>query len=267
MAPNFTAKAEHGTGSLPPPGVGKTRSGPELLADNRRFYDLLWSGAKLVEPERFNTWPLVQSLLPKTGRRLEVAPGLRPRLPLEGTQFLDISAPALAALRARGADVILGQAASLPFADATFDLVCALDIVEHVDDDDGVLTELSRVAASGATLILSTPLHPARWNRFDDFVGHQRRYEPARLLEKLAEHHFEVAGSAAFGMQPRSSWLLNLGMWWLTHFREHAMWWYNKVFMKFGLRTQLPLEISPGMIPTEFVDEILLICRRTDRIR
>jgi hypothetical protein len=146
-------------------------------------------------------------------------------------------------------------------------LVCALDIVEHVDDDDGVLTELSRVASAGATLILSTPLHAARWNRFDDFVGHKRRYEPAELLAKLAQHHFELDSSAAFGMQPRSSWLLDLGMWWLTHFREHAMWWYNKVFMRFGLRTQTPLDVSPGMIPTEFVDEILLICRRTDRIQ
>ncbi len=45
------------------------------------------------------------------------------------------------------------------------------------------------------------------------------------------------------------------------------MWWYNKVFMRFGLRTQTPLDVSPGMIPTEFVDEILLICRRTDRIQ
>jgi SAM-dependent methyltransferase len=239
-----------------------TRSANELVADNRRFYDLLWSGAELVEPERFNTWPLVQSLLPTIGPRLEVAPGLRPRLPLEGTHFLDISAPALAALRARGADVILGEVTSLPFADATFDLVCALDIIEHVDDDDQVLKELSRVAKAGATLILSTPLHPTRWNRFDDFVGHKRRYEPARLLSKLAEHHFVVDSSAAFGMQPRSSWLLDMGIWWLTHFRGHAMWWYNKVFMRFGLRTQTALEVSPGMIPTELVDEILLLCRR-----
>jgi len=37
----------------------------------------------------------VQSLLRPAGLRLEVAPGLRPRLPIEDTQFVDISAPAL----------------------------------------------------------------------------------------------------------------------------------------------------------------------------
>src|ERR1700684_588497 len=51
----------------------------ELLELNRRFYDLLWSGARLVEPQRFNTWPLVSSVLPGSRRQLEVAPGLRPR--------------------------------------------------------------------------------------------------------------------------------------------------------------------------------------------
>jgi hypothetical protein len=67
-----------------------------LLEANRSFYDGLWSGARLVAPERFNTWPLVRSLLAPQQRRLEVAPGLRPRLPLAGTHFVDISAPARA---------------------------------------------------------------------------------------------------------------------------------------------------------------------------
>jgi SAM-dependent methyltransferase len=243
----------------------RTRTAQELLADNRRFYDLLWSGAHLIEAEQFNTWPLVQSLLPESGRQLEIAPGLRPRLPIAGTQFVDISAPALRALQSRGADVAMGQVTSLPFADATFDLVCAMDIIEHVDDEDGAIGELGRVAKSGAAIILSTPLHPSRWNSFDEFVGHKRRYEPARLLEKLAEHHLIVERTAVFGMQPSSSRVLDIGMWWLTHFREHSMWWYNKVFMKWGLRMQPPLDMHEGMIATDAVDEILLVCRRRVR--
>ncbi len=235
---------------------------PRLVNENRRFYDGLWAAAQLVEPQRFNTWPLVQSLLPAGQSRLEVAPGLRPRLPIEGTQFVDISREALSKLRARGAEVAIGEVTSLPFGSAAFDLVCALDIVEHVENEDAALSELSRVARFGATLLLSMPLHPALWTRFDDFVGHKRRYEPERLAAKLAQHHLMLERSAVFGMAPRSSRLLDLGVWWLSHHRERAMWWYNHAFMPLGLRFQKTLQLNPGMVPTDGVDEVLLVCRR-----
>ena len=73
--------------------VGSDR---ERRETNSRFYDALWTDARLIEPERFNTWPLVGSLVAQHPRRLEVAPGLRPRLPIEGTHFVDQSAPAVA---------------------------------------------------------------------------------------------------------------------------------------------------------------------------
>ncbi|HTC15465.1 MAG TPA: class I SAM-dependent methyltransferase [Steroidobacteraceae bacterium] len=234
----------------------------DLLEKNRRFYDLFWSGASLVEAQRFNTWPLVQSLLPQAPRRLEVAPGLRPRLPILGTQFVDISIPALAALRGRGGQVVQGQVRALPFADQTFDLVCALDIIEHVDDDAGALAELTRVVRPGGMVLLSTPLHAARWTSFDEFVGHKRRYQPQQLLAKLAEHQLTIERSAVFGMQPRSSRLLDIGIWWLVHHRERAMWWYNRAYTHVALRLQKPLHLQPGMIATDDVDEILMVCRR-----
>ena len=242
-----------------PPAV---RNAGQLLDVNRKYYDSLWAEAHLVDPDRFNTWPLVQSLLPQGASRLEVAPGLRPRLPLEGTQFVDISLPALVKLRARGASATMSHVTSLPFASGSFGLVCALDIVEHVDDDDAALAEISRVTKTGALLMLSVPLHPARWTRFDEFVGHRRRYEPDRLWKKLAEHRLGVERSAVFGMQPRSSRLLDAGMWWLTHHREQALWWYNRAFMPLGLRFQKPLKLCTGTIGTDGVDEILMVCRK-----
>ena len=234
----------------------------ELRDANRLFYDSLWTDAQLVDPTRFNTWPLVRSLLAGSRRSLEVAPGLRPRLPIEGTHFVDFSAPALARLLARGARAALGLVTSLPFPDAGFDFVCALDIVEHVDDDHRALAELSRVAAPGAALLISVPLHASRWTAFDDLVGHRRRYAPDEIRALLAQHDFAVERSAAFGMQPRSSRVLDFGMWVLTHRRERAMWWYNRVMMPIGLRFQRPLAFETGLIDTQHVDEILLVCRK-----
>jgi len=238
------------------------RTQSELLEVNRHFYNALWSDARLIEPERFNTWPLVRSLLAPAQRRLEVAPGLHPRLPIENTQFVDISAAALGKLRARGGSGTLGSITALPYGGAGFDLICAFDVIEHVDDDERALAELARVAASGAALITSMPLHPAQWSGFDAFVGHRRRYEPAELMDKLARHGFAVERSAAFGMQPKSSRLIDLGMWFLIHQRELAMWTYNRVMMPLGVRFQKPLVLAPGLIDTAEVGEVLLLCRR-----
>jgi len=241
----------------------RSRSAAELLHANRRFYEGMWTDARLVMPQRFNTWPLVQSLLPFAPRRLEVAPGLRPRLPIEGTQFIDISEAALTRLRACGASAVLAQVSSIPFADASFDLVCAFDIVEHVDDDHAALAELARVAGAGARLLLSVPLHPTHWTAFDEVVGHRRRYEPQRLVAMLAEHGIAVERSAVYGMRPRSSRVRDTGMWWLEHHRERAMWWYNRVFMPLGVRLQKSLSFCTGMIDREDVDEVMLVCRRS----
>jgi len=238
------------------------RSDAELLRANKRFYEALWADARLIPPQRFNTWPLVTSLLPPARARLEVAPGLRPRLPITGTHFIDVSAAALARLRECGAHAVLASVTSIPFPDRTFDLVCALDIVEHIDDEDGALSELSRVAAPDAVLLLSVPLHPSHWSAFDELVGHRRRYEPERLLAKLSEYGIAVDRSAAFGMRPRSSHLVDRGMWWLAHHRERAMWWYNRVFMPLALRLQSALAFVPGMIGAEEIDEVLLVCRK-----
>jgi SAM-dependent methyltransferase len=236
----------------------------ELLAANRDFYEPLWRDARLVEPERFNTWPLVSQLVINATRHLEVAPGLRPRLPVNGTAFVDISMNALIKLAARSGRTVMASIGRLPFADGTFDLLCALDIIEHVDDDQRAMAELARVATIGATLLLSTPLHPDMWTPFDDFVGHRRRYEPKQIQALLQHHGFTIERSAVFGMKPRSSLLLDLGMWFLKHRRERAMRWYNRV-MPYTMRLQKSLKLHEGLINTDGIGEILFVCKRVSR--
>jgi SAM-dependent methyltransferase len=241
---------------------GRDAAGSALEQRNRRFYDQLWGAARLVPAERFNTWPVVAELSRACRRRLEIAPGLRPRLPLAGTVFADISPPALRALRAHGGHGVHASIAALPLASASFDLVCAFDIVEHVEDDQAAFAEIARVATPAATLLLSVPLHPENWTPFDAFVGHHRRYPPQALAANLQRHGFRIERSAVFGMQPNSSRLLDLGMWFLTHQRERAMWWYNRVFMPLALRRQPPLAWREGLIDDRAVDTIVAVCRR-----
>lgn len=247
---------------LPDPASMHTADQDRLLATNQRFYDELWKGSQLVEPDQFNTWPLVCQLNRDHYERLEVGPGMRPRLPIPDTHFADISEPALRTLRARGGHAQSALIGDLPYDDGRFHLICALDIIEHVEDDEQAMRELTRVAAPGARILLSTPLHPEHWTRFDDIVGHYRRYTPNRLFALLERHGLTIDQSAVFGMKPRSSLLTRLGMWFLQHHREIAMHYYNRYFMPLALKRQKALQLYPGMIPTKDVGEVFLVCRR-----
>lgn len=244
----------------PSPAVQDTSSTDR----NRVFYDRLWSGAKLIRPESFHTWKLFSQMAMQAGRRLEIGPGLRPRLPLEDTDFLDLSQEAVRQIRRAGGRACTGSASDiLPYDSATFGLVCALDIVEHVEDDRAVISEIARVSAPGARLIISAPLHEDRWIPFDDLVGHCRRYDPAVFFAMLADHGFTIEQSAGYGMQPKSSRLLNFGMRFLAWRPREGMWWYNNVFMPIGLVFQSELKFAPGTDHTRNLDEVLLICRKT----
>ena len=238
---------------------------PSAIAVNRPFYDALWSASYVVRPQRFNTWPLLSVLAQPAPARLEVGAGLRPRLPIAGTHFVDVSTPALARLKAGGGLATLGDITALPFPDCSFDLVCAFDIVEHVEDDRQVFRELGRVARDHAAVIFSVPLHPARWSAFDALVGHVRRYDPAELLALLGAHSLTLERSAGFGMEPRNRWLLDFAVWGLTTRRAQAMRWYNRFFLPLGLLLQKPLAWAPGLIDLAQIDEVVLVCRRRAR--
>lgn len=235
--------------------------GSSLEALNRRFYTELWSRARLVPPERFSTWPIVSSLAAAKPERLEIAAGLRPRLPIKGTCFLDLSPAALGPLVAVGGRCVCGTAAALPFPDAGFGLIAAFDVIEHVADDEAAFAELARVAADGAALLLSVPLHEAAWSGFDRAVGHARRYEPERLAAILTRHGFTVEQSAPFGMRPRFGWVAALGLWFLAHAPGHAMSLYNRTLL-LALRLQKEPELGKGLVACDRADGLLLLCRR-----
>ena len=250
-------------GALP---TASAQDAPRLaIDDNRRFYDALWSASYLVPPQRFNTWPLLSALTASVSARLEIGPGLHPRLPIAGTSFVDISQPALSLLKDRGGLATLGEITALPFPDGTFDLVCAFDIIEHIEDDRQVFRELSRITRDDAMVIFSVPLHPARWSAFDALVGHARRYDPDDLIAILEEHSLVPEQSAGFGMLPRSRWVIDFAVWGLIHRRVQAMRCYNGIFLPLGLLMQRRLTLASGLIDLVNVDELLLVCRRDGR--
>jgi len=236
----------------------------DVTAINRDFYDALWKRARVHRAEDFNTWPLIAGLLPTAPERLEIGPGLHPRVPIVGSYFVDISARAVERLKELGGSAVLGEITALPFPAERFDLVVACDVLEHVSDDARACGELCRVLKPGGRLIMSVPLHSERWTEFDALVGHARRYDVPALRVLLAEHGLMVEQSATFGMRPTHPGLLRHGMRWLSEHRETAMRWYNWILMPLGLKFQKRLHLRPGWIEATEADGMVLVCRRKD---
>ncbi len=239
---------------------------PENLTQiNQVFYERMWEQTTFYGPEHFNTWDVLSKLCENAPRRLEVGPGLRPRLPLNNTVFVDLSAAACARLQTKGATAQVGSLESLNFPENSFDLICVFDVIEHISDDHKVFSRLSQLLVDEGTLFFSVPLHPEAWTAFDTVVGHFRRYVPTDLQALLQTYGFEIQRSAVFGMQPRSKILQKLSSWWLTNHFEMAMSYHNRFFFPLGLKLQKTLQFHEGFLCDSDIDEVLLICRRQAR--
>ena len=106
---------------------------------------------------------------------------------------VDISEDALAFCRERGLDKVrLGAGEQLPYDDGTFDLVTALDVVEHMDDDLAGLREMRRVLRPGGRALLFVPTFMFLWGLQDDVSNHRRRYRLPELRRVLEQAGFEI---------------------------------------------------------------------------
>src|ERR1700681_393485 len=106
---------------------------------------------------------------------------------------VDVSPEALDFCRARGLkDVKQGAAETLPFADASFDLVTGLDVVEHLDDDIAGLREMCRVLSSDGRAVLFVPAFMFLWGVQDDISHHRRRYTLPELKQRLRDAGLKI---------------------------------------------------------------------------
>lgn len=66
-----------------------------------------------------------------------------------------------------------------------FDLVCAFEVLEHIENDERALAEWMSLVRPGGAILLSVPGDPDRFGAFDVQVGHYRRYTADGLRDLL----------------------------------------------------------------------------------
>lgn len=108
---------------------------------------------------------------------------------------------ALAYTRQRHPDIDVREGRlpdALPHESEGFDLVAALDVLEHVEDDRSSARALAAVVKPGGWLLVTVPAHQALWGSHDRRLHHLRRYGRADLLAMFDSGSLELVRFTAF---------------------------------------------------------------------
>ncbi|HEV8095170.1 MAG TPA: class I SAM-dependent methyltransferase [Burkholderiales bacterium] len=108
---------------------------------------------------------------------------------LEGLRF--------ARTRVDSARLVQMDARCVPFADE-FDAIGMFDVIEHIDEDQAVLSQVSRALRPGGILLITVPQHRFLWSPADEHAGHARRYTRAELVQKVEHAQFRVLRCTSF---------------------------------------------------------------------
>jgi len=79
-----------------------------------------------------------------------------------------------------------------------FDVICAFDVVEHIENDELVLKNLYRAVKPNGGILLTVPQHPGLWSQVDEYACHKRRYKIKELQEKVQKAGFRLVDTTSF---------------------------------------------------------------------
>lgn len=87
----------------------------------------------------------------------------------------------------------------------SFDTVFALNVIEHIEDDQLAVANCYKLLAPGGHLILLMPAYPGLYNEFDKGLGHCRRYT-RKTMSGLLSTRFEVVRTWHFNLMGIFGW-------------------------------------------------------------
>ena len=88
------------------------------------------------------------------------------------------------------------------------DLVCAFDVLEHIEDQHGAVSAWTEWLKPGGRMCISVPAHRSRWSAGDEWAGHWRRYDRQDLVQVMQAHGLVIEHLECYGFP-----LANLTEW------------------------------------------------------
>lgn len=89
-------------------------------------------------------------------------------------------------------DVIKTDVRTIPFEDFSFDIVIAMDIIEHLDEDIIAVREFYRVLRKDGVLLLTVPAFMFLWGRHDEINMHRKRYNIWQISQIIKKAGFQI---------------------------------------------------------------------------
>jgi 2-polyprenyl-3-methyl-5-hydroxy-6-metoxy-1,4-benzoquinol methylase len=79
-----------------------------------------------------------------------------------------------------------------------FNIITAFDVIEHIENDNAALSNISQMLNKDGVLIVSVPQHMFLWSKLDEIVKHKRRYSRRDLAAKLKANDFDIDYATSF---------------------------------------------------------------------
>jgi SAM-dependent methyltransferase len=90
------------------------------------------------------------------------------------------------------ANFLQADATSIPFKKKRFDLIIALDVIEHIEDDLNFLKEVRSTLKDDGKIIITAPAYQSLFSKWDRIQGHFRRYSTKKLVSLTEKAGYSI---------------------------------------------------------------------------
>jgi len=113
---------------------------------------------------------------------------------------VELSEVGIKFLKKRNLNLIVRSDANqpIPFRNDIFSAITCLDVLEHLENDFGLLKEMVRICKPGGFIVITVPAMPFLWSTHDEALNHKRRYTRKHLLNQIVSLDCTVSKASYF---------------------------------------------------------------------